>query len=265
MNKVISIMLERKAELEDVLIKAGKCLKNKPNGSIAVTKSNGSPQFYYTNNDKGIKHQYIKSKDRELAHKVIKVEYAQSVYNACENELKDINRYLKNHSEYELEDKYEKLCDIRKEIVVPLITSDKAYIEEWLSQTYEANDYYDNEIYYETKNGEHVRSKSEALLADMYYSLRVPYLYEKPIYLRDATKRFPDFTILGVKNRREIYHEHLGLLDDEEYRLKNLKKINDYRHNGIYSGKNLIITYESEGCPLNIRDIEKMIADMFEL
>ena len=66
-----------------------------------------------------------------------------------------------------------------------------------------------------------------------------------------------------MANRREIYHEHMGLLDDEEYRFHNLCKIEEYRKNDIFIGKNLFITHESSGCPLNMREIEKCVRWLF--
>lgn len=265
MNKVIGVMLERKAELEENIASAKKRLKKAPDGAIAVTTHKGIPQYYYNNKNDGVYHQYMRADQKKLAHEIIQAEYDRSILCACQKELKEINRYIKNHCEYELEDKYDKLCETRKRIVTPLIQSDQDYINSWLSRSFEPNDFYEDDCLYETKNGELVRSKSEALIADMYYSLGVPYIYECPIYLDYSVKKYPDFTILDVKNRKEIYHEHLGLMDDEEYRLKNLKKINEYRHNGIYSGKNLIVTYEAAGCPINIRDLEKMVIEMLGL
>ena len=61
-----------------------------------------------------------------------------------------------------------------------------------------------------------------------------------------------------------IYHEHLGLMDNEEYRHANLIKLDEYRRNGIYPGKNLIITYEGDECYINIKEIKQMIQEIFE-
>ena len=60
-----------------------------------------------------------------------------------------------------------------------------------------------------------------------------------------------------------VYHEHMGLLDDDEYRYHGFRKIAEYSKNGIFSGKNLIITIEGNGCPLNIRDIEICTKELF--
>ena len=53
------------------------------------------------------------------------------------------------------------------------------------------------------------------------------------------------------------------MLDYEDYRRNNIKKLDEYRKNEIYPGKNLILTYEAEGSYLNIKEIRKMILAFF--
>lgn len=55
----------------------------------------------------------------------------------------------------------------------------------------------------------------------------------------------PDFTILDLKNRREIYWEHRGMMDDEEYARNTVVRIKMMMKNGIVIGKNLIISEET--------------------
>ena len=55
----------------------------------------------------------------------------------------------------------------------------------------------------------------------------------------------------------------MGLMDNDEYRHANFEKLDEYRRNGIYLGKNLIITYEAEGCYLNMKEISEMMKDIF--
>ncbi|MBR5979194.1 MAG: ATPase, partial [Oscillospiraceae bacterium] len=61
----------------------------------------------------------------------------------------------------------------------------------------------------------------------------------------------------------EIYLEHFGLMDDDEYRDNCFRKLDEYRINGIYPGKNLIMTFESSQNPLDIKGIRMMIKDIF--
>ena len=51
-------------------------------------------------------------------------------------------------------------------------------------------------------------------------------------------------------------------MDNEEYRKMNYAKLDEYQKSGIYMGKNLIITYEGEGCYLNIKDIKRMVQNV---
>ena len=64
-----------------------------------------------------------------------------------------------------------------------------------------------------TAKGERVRSKSEKILADYFYSRKIPYHYEKPLHLRGYGIVYPDFTLLSRKTRREVYWEHEGLVE----------------------------------------------------
>ena len=66
-----------------------------------------------------------------------------------------------------------------------------------------------------------------------------------------------------LKHHSSIPPEHLGMLDDDDYRKKNLKKLSDYRKNGIYTGKNLILTFEGVGSPFNIDHLKKNMEELF--
>ena len=51
-------------------------------------------------------------------------------------------------------------------------------------------------------------------------------------------------------------------MDDEDYRKENMYKLDLYRANGIYPGKNLIFTYETADNPLDINGIRRMLKDI---
>ena len=102
-----------------------------------------------------------------------------------------------------------------------------------------------------TAKGERVRSKSEVMIADLLNKETIPYRYEYPLYLKGFDLVYPDFTVLNVKKRKEIYWEHFGMMDDSEYVEKAMKKITVYAQNGIFPGINLIVTFETRKTPLN--------------
>jgi len=80
--------------------------------------------------------------------------------------------------------------------------------------------------------------------------------------LKNGQYKYPDFTILDVRKREIIYHEHLGLMDKREYMNNSIRKLNQYADNGILQGRNLIVTYETEEIPFNPKSFKKMIREM---
>ena len=114
-----------------------------------------------------------------------------------------------------------------------------------------------------TERGERVRSKSEKIIADKLYMLGIPYRYEFPIVLEGNIKMYPDFTILKMPERKEVYLEHFGKLDDEAYINITIMKLNTYEKNGIYVGVNLFFTYETNRKALNVKALDKMLRTLF--
>ena len=74
---------------------------------------------------------------------------------------------------------------------------------------------------------------------------------------------YTDFTILKMPERKEVYLEHFGMLDDEEYFEKMLIKLNTYEKNGIYLGINLFFTYETSRKPLNTKALNNQLRELF--
>ena len=109
-----------------------------------------------------------------------------------------------------------------------------------------------------------MRSKSEGFIANILSDLGIPYHYEQALKLKNGKTYYPDFTLLKKSTREIIYLEHLGLLDDESYRKSVLAKIDDYRADGIYLGKNLLITYETARNPFDIGGTRNMLQAIFE-
>ncbi len=116
-----------------------------------------------------------------------------------------------------------------------------------------------------TKRGEFVRSKSELIIADKLYIAGVPYFYEarKDIpHSRDYF--FPDFLVLNKRKRKEYLWEHLGLLDRDDYMRTTQRKLSEYAKMGYFPGKNLIITFESSGVPLDVEYVDSLIDEFLK-
>ena len=74
----------------------------------------------------------------------------------------------------------------------------------------------------------------------------------------------PDFTVLHVKERRQIYWEHRGMMDDKDYATRSVLRIKNYMKNGIFIGHDLIITEETSANPLGTNEIDAVIAEHFK-
>lgn len=109
-----------------------------------------------------------------------------------------------------------------------------------------------------------MRSKSELNIANTLYKMEIPYKYKCPFVLMNGRTVHPDFTILDIVNRREIYWEHRGMMDDRMYLKQSVQRIKEYRKSGIYVGDNLLITEETSTLPLGTDEIEDIARHFFK-
>ena len=263
MEKCIETMKQRVKLLKTAIRAAGKDQSRFPEGRLRISQTRNQVRYYHVESSEHFSGAYITRDRHELAQSLAQKDYNEEFLKWARLELEELERCIRLFSDTNADLAYQNLDPRRKRLVEPYIIPDDEYAANWQSQTFKTNSFMPEAKIYDTKNGEKVRSKSEAILADLFLEFGIPYHYEQALYLKDRSVRYPDFTLLKKKTREEIYLEHFGLLDDEEYRHKCLEKLDEYRHNGIYPGKNLLITYESEEFPLDIKGIRKMIKDLF--
>lgn len=266
MHILFQKMLERKKDLQKAQKASASILKKSPSGSIQVSSSHGSPQFYFLppkgSSDLNPSKKYLSVKNSSLISALTNKHYAAKIYKQTTCELSLINRYLTNFSDHNAYTAYQELPAARRPYVTPLLQTLEEVGAAWAAEDYEKCTYMEENKIYESKRGIMVRSKSEALIDDMYLDLGIPNRYECALYTKRGV-RYPDFTGFKVSTGELIYHEHFGLMDSEEYRQNCLQKLIEYMENGIYLGKNLIITFESEACPLRTKEIRKMLEAVF--
>ena len=111
---------------------------------------------------------------------------------------------------------------------------------------------------FKTNKGEYVRSKSELIIADRLSGLGIPYRYEAELILGD-TVIHPDFTILDIKHRREVYFEHFGMMDNPKYATSAVQRINLYNRNNIVLGDRLFFTVETDSVPLDTEIVDNTL------
>lgn len=153
--------------------------------------------------------------------------------------------------------------ELRRGYISPVTLSDEDYAARWLAQSYKCKSFREGEPEFLTSRGERVRSKSEMIIADILAKNNIPYKYELPQQMKAAGGKlipvYPDFTCVNLRTRQEFLWEHLGRMDDPEYAKKTVRKLRTFRRNGIFLGKNLLVTTECDGIPLDRKEVEILV------
>ena len=239
----------------EIIEKANAALKNAPTGELRVIRHHTNYQYYHSLPGQ---RNYISKKSPKLAIKLAQKEYDQTVLAKALTFQKQVDA-LWHTLEVDFDDIINQFPEEKKELIKPYFTSDDEFIKEWESMSYDGKPIDESTPELFSNNGEQVRSKSEKIIADKLAEMGIPYRYEAPLFLGTMGIVYPDFTLLKVCTREEIYWEHLGMMDDPNYVHKALNKINTYIRNGYIPGKNLLLTFESKAIPLNMRNVESQL------
>lgn len=255
MNKIPEIKQALTKELQEIreLKKVvEKSLKKCPEGSLIVSKSNGVVQFFHKTTNERRKGKYLNKQKSKLIAALAQKDYDLELLREMEKQENSIQKALSVLPTKILSQVFDKLPEARKNLIKPYILSDEEYKKAWESLTYTGNPYHGENLKFATEKGELVRSKSEKIIADKLFTMGIPYRYEYPLPIARGII-YPDFTILQVRTRKEIYLEHFGMMDNPEYCENALRKLQDLAGAGIVMGKNLIATFESSTVPLDTK------------
>ncbi|MBP5492112.1 MAG: hypothetical protein J6Y08_04645 [Clostridiales bacterium] len=262
MKAFIESLKKRRDILRTCIALSEKGVKIDVQGHLEISDK-GKKCDYYHVQIIGSKHgRYIPKGKLSTAIALAQRDYFDRTLLRMKKELHSLEQYIQLVENGTVEDVYSRMCPARQKLVKPLIVSDEMLAQRWLQGAFNQSEYMPEKKIYPTKKGDMVRSKSEVLFADLYLDMGIPYRYEPVIVMKNGHALSPDFSLWDTKRRQEIYHEHFGLMDDPDYRRNALKKIDEYRQNGIYIGKNLITTFEGDGAILNMKEIRAMIEEL---
>ncbi|MBQ4537166.1 MAG: hypothetical protein II994_06065 [Lachnospiraceae bacterium] len=185
-------------------------LKKAPKGNLRISGSHAKVEYYYkqegANGENG---NYIKKKDLGLAVAIAQRDYDRQLLRNVEKRIALIKRFVEQYACMKPERVYDMLNTYRRELVSPLIVSDEEYVKQWLTVEFQGKQFAEGASGFITEKGERVRSKSEKIIADKLYVMGIPYRYEYPITLSNGVRVYPDFTMLKMPERKEVYLEHL--------------------------------------------------------
>lgn len=230
-------------------------LKEYPKGNLKIVNLKGKFQYrLYLGKDSNGKNieRYLRLDDEKL-NIYFQKKYDYQAKFILEKRKTLILNILKE-KDFMLEEELGKIYYSHRNFFNPLSLIWKEKVKKWINEPYTPKMNFNDlpEIY--TRNGERVRSKSEKILADIFYSLDIKYKYEKKLKL-DNIELYPDFTFLSPYTGKEIYWEHFGIMDNPTYVNSAIKKILTYQKNNININENLIVTFETEQIKLNDQQV----------
>lgn len=262
--KTIETMLnEELRRIQSIIKETNKRLEKVPKGKLRISGKKSNREYYYIDAEKKQNGRYLKIKERVLAEQIAQRDYDNSLVKSLNIRRKTIEQFLKRYERNGINDVYENTNIYRKELLKKVYISDEEYVRQWENVEYEGKQIVEGMQVFITEKGDRVRSKSEKIIADKLYMMGIPYRYEYPLVLNNNIVVYPDFTILRMPERQEVYLEHFGMMDDMNYVDTALFKINSYEMNDIYLGVNLFITYETSRQPLNTKKLKEMFKLLF--
>lgn len=218
-------------------------LKSLRGGTLYTKKYKSSNIFteYYKGKERSI------GKNKDRIHMLARRKYLSSLIKSMASYHKSLKRLAKDIKESNSIDNINKLLTDYAALNLDMSKILFSHSEQqWLSQPYERNPAYPEELKFSTTNEVLMRTKSELIIANRLEHYNIPYLPEMTLWFTyNLRPKYPDFTILKP-NGEIIIWEHMGRMDKEDYFIKNSRKIVEYRQNGYSQNTNLIITFEED-------------------
>ena len=261
-----SLLTARLAEVSTLLEEKENELQNAPAGSLRISKSGKTTQFYQITKTGDTHGKYIAAKNYKLAKALAQKDYDKKLIATLKKELKFLEKTLRAYkwlqkSTTPAAQIFAKLNKLRRPLIHPASLPAEDFVKLWQSVEYTGKPFSEDDYELYTSQKERVRSKSEIIIADTLHRLNIPYRYEFPLEIiteKGIRRTFhPDFICLNIRTRQEFIWEHFGKMDDAEYASSAAQKLRLYEKNGIFPGKNLIISMETSTSPINSMQIEK--------
>lgn len=212
--------------------------------------------------DNGVQYSITLLEDDPIVNEIKKRRYIKKALpvlskkiNACEQFLKNTAFYDPVRIESELNDCYNGLLDLGIFLKGDMIA------EDWDRINIHKNPAPFIEEHF-TADREKCRSKSEAMIGTRLEQRGEIYWYDTALRLEDGSVIYPDFKIYQPKRRRLVILEHFGMMDNPNYSVKAIKRLERYSKSGFYLGLNLFYTFETRDKPLTMKDIDRKLDEI---
>ena len=247
-------------------------LKSYPQGSISCCKNHGKETFYHSYSEDGQRFRISLNNKPEIMKDLARKEYLSSACNVLDHNIEIIEKASQSLIDYDFDNlkasmpgAYQKIPDeffFRRGKIwdcIDSVNGAEAAInrhKDWGREPYKMSTYNPSGRKYPTSAGFKVRSKSEQHIVEQLVNYGVPFRYEMVIQFGNLTFA-PDLTFRG-RDLDLFYWEHAGMMDDDFYRIRHKRKIEQMEKCEIVPWKNLIITYDVNG-GINVPLIKNII------
>lgn len=236
-------------------------LKKHVEGRIReASDRNGFSRFYLVSGEDP-NGKYVSKENLDEIETIAQRDYNKKVLVAIEANIKTLEAFLAKFCGGEIAEAFTKLKPGRKSMVQPIAVTDEDYAAAWLSFPYKAKGFESGTAEIFSANGLRVRSKSEAIIADILSDASIPFRYEFPVNIRSMGTIHPDFYCINPRTRKEFIWEHFGMMSDSNYAENAIGKIFLYAKAGWTLGSNLLATFESAAQPLNSKAVKKSFSN----
>jgi len=238
-------------------------LQHYPKGNLKIYKNGKYLQLYHeTTTDNRTVRRRLPRSENQLAQKLAQKRMAQDQLEQLDLLLACLKDYLsaENQRAKSSSSQLNLVKRANKEILHMTNFEEQAF--QWANMEYPANLTNPEECRIPTPGGYHVRSKSEAMIADALFSYHLAHRYECKLSLGTITY-YPDFMICHPSTNRIYLWEHFGLMDDAKYRKKTMIKLEHYIASGYFPSDNLITTFEDLNHPLELKTVLREIERYF--
>lgn len=262
-DTILASVQKRAEELLIIIEEKMRSLSKAPAGRIKLIRRGGNIHCYHVTSSAKPAGKYIPVSEQKFIKALILKEYDQTVLAELQYQLKLIDNFIKKYNPSMVRELFGSRGELRRGYISPVTLSDEDYAARWLAQSYKCKSFREGEPEFLTSRGERVRSKSEMIIADILAKNNIPYKYELPQQMKAAGGKlipvYPDFTCVNLRTRQEFLWEHLGRMDDSDYSMKTVMKLRTYSKNDFIPGKNLILTMECDGIPLDRKEVEALV------
>ena len=263
-----ALLLEKRLkQLETTLSKIKQETNFQLNDHVRIHQKGKYVEYYQLCKERTNYGNYILLKDTKAAARLAQNDYNKKIIKLLQKEINAIKLYFIRTKASALLKLYTNMTPTRQKLITPVTLTNEQYSQQWLSVSWQGLPFTEDNPELYTSTGVRVRSKSEVLIADALTRHGIPYRYEYPLQLKKSQINkspaifHPDFMCLNTRTRQEFYWEHYGLMDSPEYAKKAAGKLRLFTENGIFPGRNLIITIETQSEPLSTHTIDMTIKE----